>query len=64
MIRVEGKTDEVKYKTIFKEYLLEFAKDLRLGRFTLQQDNVSKQIAKATMECFRPKHINVLEWDK
>ncbi|CDQ63714.1 unnamed protein product [Oncorhynchus mykiss] len=37
--------------------------DLRLGRrFVFQQDNDPKHKAKSTMEWFKNKHIQVLEW--
>uniref|UniRef100_A0A8C7PSK3 Tc1-like transposase DDE domain-containing protein n=1 Tax=Oncorhynchus mykiss TaxID=8022 RepID=A0A8C7PSK3_ONCMY len=43
--------------------LMESAKDLRLGRrFVFQQDNDPKHKAKSTMEWFKSKHIQVLEW--
>ena len=46
-----------------EENLMESAKDLRLGwRFVFQQDNDPKHKAKSTMEWFKNKHIQVLEW--
>ena len=63
LVRVDGKMDGDKYRTILEENLLESAKDLRLGwRFTFQQDNDPKHTARVTMERFRSKHIHVLEW--
>lgn len=38
LVRVDGKMEEAKYKTILEEKLLEVPKDLRL-KFTFQQDN-------------------------
>uniref|UniRef100_A0AAZ3RHU3 Tc1-like transposase DDE domain-containing protein n=1 Tax=Oncorhynchus tshawytscha TaxID=74940 RepID=A0AAZ3RHU3_ONCTS len=47
----------------FWKNLMESAKDLRLGRrFVFQQDNDPKHKAKSTMEWFKNKHIQVLEW--
>ena len=47
----------------FWKNLMESAKDLRLGRrFVFQQDNYPKHKAKSTMEWFKNKHIQVLEW--
>uniref|UniRef100_A0A8K9WP00 Tc1-like transposase DDE domain-containing protein n=1 Tax=Oncorhynchus mykiss TaxID=8022 RepID=A0A8K9WP00_ONCMY len=44
-------------------FWMESAKDLRLGRrFVFQQDNDPKHKAKSTMEWFKNKHIQVLEW--
>lgn len=63
LVRVDGKMDGAKYRTILEENLLESAKDLRMGRrFTFQQDNDPKHKARATMEWFKTKQIPVLEW--
>ncbi|CDQ61257.1 unnamed protein product [Oncorhynchus mykiss] len=63
MVKIDGKMNGAKYKTILEENLMESAKDLRLGRrFVFQQDNDPKHKAKSTMEWFKNKHIQVLEW--
>uniref|UniRef100_A0A8C7JLI9 Transposase Tc1-like domain-containing protein n=1 Tax=Oncorhynchus kisutch TaxID=8019 RepID=A0A8C7JLI9_ONCKI len=63
MVKIDGKMDGAKYRTILEENLMESAKDLRLGRrFVFQQDNDPKHKAKSTMEWFKNKHIQVLEW--
>lgn len=63
LVRVDGRMDGAKYRAILEENLLEAAKDLRLGRrFVFQQDNDPKHKARATMEWFRSKNINVLDW--
>ena len=63
MVKIEGKMDAAKYRTILDENLLESAKDLKLGRrFIFQQDNDPKHTAKSTKEWFTNKRIQVLEW--
>ena len=60
---IDWKMDGAKYRTILEENLMESAKDLRLGRrFVFQQDNDPKHKAKSTIEWFKNKHIQVLEW--
>ena len=63
LVRVEGKMDGAKYRDILEQNLFQSACDLRLGRrFTFQQDNDPKHTAKATLEWFKGKNLNVLEW--
>ncbi|CAJ0949202.1 unnamed protein product [Ranitomeya imitator] len=63
MVTIDGKMDGAKYRTILEENLLDSAKDLRLGRrFVFQQDNDPKHKAKSTMEWFTNNCIQVLEW--
>uniref|UniRef100_A0A3B3RT87 Tc1-like transposase DDE domain-containing protein n=1 Tax=Paramormyrops kingsleyae TaxID=1676925 RepID=A0A3B3RT87_9TELE len=48
---------------ILEGNLFESSKDLRLGRrFTFQHDNDPKHTAKATLQWFKEKQVNVLEW--
>ena len=55
--------DDVKYRGILDENLLESSTNLKLGRrFTFQQDNDPKNKDKATLEWLNKKKINVLEW--
>ena len=55
--------DGAKYREIVEGNLFQSSRDLRLGRrFTLQQDNDPKHTAKATLEWFKGKQVNVLEW--
>ena len=63
LVRIEAMMDGAKYREILERNLLQFSRDLRLGqRFTFQQDNDPKYTAKATLEWFKWKHLNVLEW--
>uniref|UniRef100_UPI00358F23A9 melanocortin receptor 5-like n=1 Tax=Myxine glutinosa TaxID=7769 RepID=UPI00358F23A9 len=61
--KIEGTMNGAKYRKILEENLLQSAKDLRLWwRFMIQQDNVSKHTAKATLEWLQNKNVNALEW--
>ena len=63
LVRIEGMMDDAKYKEILEGNLFQSSRVLRLGRtFTFQQQNDTKHTAKATIEWFKGKHLNVLEW--
>jgi hypothetical protein len=63
LVRIEGMMDGDKYRVILEGNRFQSSRDLRLGwRFTLQQDNDPKHTAKTTLEWFKGKHLNVLEW--
>uniref|UniRef100_A0AAZ3QZ59 Transposase n=1 Tax=Oncorhynchus tshawytscha TaxID=74940 RepID=A0AAZ3QZ59_ONCTS len=65
LLRFEGLMDGAKYREIIEGNLFQSSRDLRLGRwFTFQQDNDPKHPAKATLEWFKGKHLNVLEWPR
>ena len=63
LVRIEGMTYGAKYREIIEGNLFKSSRDLRLGRrFTFQHENDPKHTAKATLEWFKGKHLNVLEW--
>ena len=63
LVKIEGVMNGAKYREIVEETVFQSARDSRLGqRFTFQQDNDPKHTAKATLEWFKGKHLNVLEW--
>ena len=55
--------DGANYRDILEGNLFQSSRDLRLGRrFNFQQDNDPNYTAKAALEWFKGKHLNVLEW--
>jgi len=61
--RKEGAMNGAKYRQILEENLLQSAKDLRIWRrFMFQQDNDPKHTAKATLELLQNMNLQVLEW--
>ena len=63
MVRIEEMKSDAKYRGILEGNLSQSSRDLRLGRmFTFQQDIDPKHTAKATLEWFKGKHLNELEW--
>ncbi|KAG2457255.1 TC1A transposase, partial [Polypterus senegalus] len=63
LVAIEVKMNAVKYRDILDKNLLQSAKDLRLGRrFIFQQDNDPKHTAKITKEWLHNNSVTVLEW--
>lgn len=63
LVKVEGKMNAAKYGEILEDNLIQSARELRLGRrFIFQQDNDPKHTAKATQKWFKDNKVNVLEW--
>ena len=63
LVRIEEIMDGTKYREILDGNLFQSSRDSSLGRgFTFQQDNDPKHTAKETLEWFKGKHLNVLEW--
>jgi hypothetical protein len=62
LVRIEGMMYGAKYREILEGNLFQSSRDLILGgRFTFHQDNDPKHTAK-TIEWFKEKHFNILEW--
>ena len=63
LVKVEGNMNAEKYRQILEDNLSQSARELRLGRrFIFQQDNNPKHTAKATQKWFKDNKVNVLEW--
>lgn len=61
LVKVDGKMDGAIYRAAIKENMFQTAKDLRLvWRFTYWR--IMTLNIQPTMEWFRLKHINILEW--
>lgn len=61
LVRIEGKMDGAKNRTILEENLFRSAKDLRPGRrFTFLRDSDPKHTARA--EWLTSKTVNILAW--
>lgn len=63
LVKIEGRMNAAKYTEILGDNLIQSARELRLGRrFIFQQDNDPKHTAKATQEWLKKNQVNVLEW--
>ena len=63
LVRIEGMIDGTKCREILEGKPVSVFQRFDTGRrFTFQQDNDLKHTAKATLEWFKGKHLNVLEW--
>ena len=65
LVRIEGMIDGAKYREILERNMFQSSRDLRLGRrFTFKQDNDPEHTTKATLEWFKGKYLNALEWPR
>jgi hypothetical protein len=63
LVRIEGMMDGAKYPEVLEGNMFQSSRNVILEwRFTFHQDNDPKHTAKETLEWFKGKHFNDLEW--
>ncbi|KAM7388883.1 hypothetical protein PAMP_022892 [Pampus punctatissimus] len=65
MVKIDGKMDGAKYRTILEENLMESARALKMKRgWVFQHDNNPRHTAWVIKEWLHKKHFKVLEWPR